>query len=387
IRQAQVEGTVQPDEPTDPAVEYEKATKIFTETHDAYMPAYTALSQMVDGNLDPSSFIGQISGRQQHIFQTVAAIPEAATQWLRDEPEVQRFVGVESDLADIQSNIERSAEIILRLNAVIAAKDHSFLYPELATRRRRIAAIQNDLIALRNQIHDKAGVSSPERKALASQYSALGNPDEAFVARIGETQNGYDDIAKSAQEVDSAIGAAQATAISLRMWSTTAQPALSDEQKKTIASTLDDAAKEAQAIEDELKVVNQDIVLGRDLASVGDEGLAQARDLRHQLTAAQDAEARSMGNNELAQRAMRLADQLDQTDEQISAVVEQALVKAKDQLDTESKNLAEYKTEEAGYEAEAREVGATALGASFKDVKAKFYDVIVRTDVGNVDVA
>ena len=27
------------------------------------------------------------------------------------------------------------------------------------------------------------------------------------------------------------------------------------------------------------------------------------------------------------------------------------------------------------------------LGASFKDVKAKFYDVIVRTDVGNVDVA
>ena len=27
------------------------------------------------------------------------------------------------------------------------------------------------------------------------------------------------------------------------------------------------------------------------------------------------------------------------------------------------------------------------LGASFKDVKAKFYDVIIRTDVGNVDVS
>src|SRR6185312_17406791 len=124
--------------------------------------------EMVDGNLDPSSFVGQIANRQQHIFQTVPAIPEAATQWLRDEPEVQRFVGVESDLADIQSNIERSAEIILRLNAVIAAKDHSFLYPELAARRRRIAAIQADLAVLRNEIHDQAGVASPERKALAS---------------------------------------------------------------------------------------------------------------------------------------------------------------------------------------------------------------------------
>src|SRR5205814_658246 len=41
----------------------------------------------------------------------------------------------------------------------------------------------------------------------------------------------------------------------------------------------------------------------------------------------------------------------------------------------------------AGYEAETRALGAGVLGASFKDVKAKFYDIVIRSDVGNVDVA
>ena len=94
-----------------------------------------------------------------------------------------------------------------------------------------------------------------------------------------------------------------------------------------------------------------------------------------------------MGSNDLAQRAMHLADNLDQIDARIATSVEQALIQAKAQLVVESKNLSDYKEEQAGYEAEAKDVGATALGASFKDVKAKFYDVIVRTDVGNVDVA
>lgn len=387
IRQGQIAGTVNTNEPSDPAVEYDKATKIFTETHDAYLPSYQALSQMVDGSADPAAFVAQVAGRQEHIFQTAPAIPDAAAQWLRDEPAVQEFVGIETDLADIQSNIEQSADIIERLNAVIAAKDHSFLYPDLAARRRRIAAIQSDLVVLRNEIHDQAGVASPERRALASQFTALGNVDQAFVARIGDTQAGYDTIDKSLGEVDQAIDGAQAIAVSLRMYANTAQPPLSDDQKKSLGSSIDDAAKEAQSIEDELAETRRELVLGRDLAPVGDEQLAQARDLRKQLTAAQDNEARSMTSNELAQRAMRLADNLDQIDAQISGSVEQALIQAKAQLAVEEKNLADYKAEEAGYETEARDVGATALGASFKDVKAKFYDVIIRTDVGNVDVA
>lgn len=384
IRQAQVDGTINPNDTGDPATEYDKATKIFTETHDQYMPSYQALSMMVDGNLDPTTFISQIAGRQDHVFSFAAPIPDAAAQWLREEPEVAHFVGVETDLGLTQSHIRESEATIALLEGVIAAKDHSGLYPAIATRRARIEAIQQDLVRIRSAIHDKAGVSSPERKAIESQYLALGNPEQAFTDRVTTSREGFDKIDADAADVDSTIGSAQAMAVALRKY---ANDSLSADQKTKVQTELDSAAQEAQSIEDELASIHAESELGKDLASVGDDGILQARALRKQVTAAQDNEARSMGSNELAQRAMRLADGLDQTDAQMSQIVEQALVEAKNILTVEEKNLADYKAELAGYETEAKAAGATVLGASFKNVKAKFYDVIVRTDVGNVDVA
>jgi len=56
-------------------------------------------------------------------------------------------------------------------------------------------------------------------------------------------------------------------------------------------------------------------------------------------------------------------------------------------LAQEQQNLVAYKAELTEQEAEARSVGSHVLAESFKDVKAKFYDVVVRTDVGVVDVS
>jgi tetratricopeptide (TPR) repeat protein len=384
VRQAQVNGTISTGDVSDPATEYDKAAKIFTETHDVYMPSYQALSQMVDGNLDPASFIAQIAGRQQHVFQLAAPIPEAAAQWLRDEPAVQRFVGVETDLGDVQSDIQETENTIQQLEGVIAAKDHAGLYPAIAGKRARIDAIQQDLVRLRSAIHDKAGVASPERKAMESQYFALGNPEQAFTERVAIAREGFDKIDNDATDIDATIGSAQAMAVAVRKY---ANDVLPSDRRTSVQSQLDDAAKEAQAIEDELAAVHREIDLGKDLASIGDDGIAQARALRKQVTAAQDNEARSMGTNELAQRAMRLADSLDQMDAKMAQTVEQSLEQAKATLADAEKQLAAYKSELAGYDTEAKTDGAGVLAASFKNVKAKFYDVIVRTDVGNVDVA
>src|SRR5690606_34337271 len=68
LRQAQIAGTISTEERTTPPEEYEKAEKLFAETHDAYHPSYMALSRMVDGSLDAASFIDQISGRNTRVF-------------------------------------------------------------------------------------------------------------------------------------------------------------------------------------------------------------------------------------------------------------------------------------------------------------------------------
>ena len=47
----------------------------------------------------------------------------------------------------------------------------------------RIAAIQNDLIGIRSQLHDQAGSSDGNRKALIAQYQTIGDPEQAHGAR------------------------------------------------------------------------------------------------------------------------------------------------------------------------------------------------------------
>ena len=413
IRAAQVEGSANAAD--DPGTEYEKATAVFTETHDAYAPSYAALAGMLDAKVDPAVYLGQLAGRSEHVFQSAAPLPEAAAQMLRDEPEVQRVVGVEADLDGVASDVAQIEATIARLEGVLAANDKSNVYPSLAGRRARIASIQDELLGLRNDLADRElslinsngdlAQLTATRKQLSQQYTSTPDAAKAAADALAAAQAGYDAIDATASDVQAGLGGAQAIAVSLRKYvadpRNTGPLAVSDAVKASTLTELDTDATEAGAIEDELADVRREEQLGRDLAGVGDTGVAAARALRKQVTAAQSAEHRVLAGfasaskdasqssalAALGDRATRIADALDQTDGQIEALVGQGLAQARTLIDGYRTELTAIKKDLADDEAEARVAGGAVLGASLVAVKAKFYDIVVRTDVGNVDVS
>jgi len=409
IRGAQIVGTIDAQQ-DDPAIEYDKAVQVFTETHDLYLPSYTALAQMVESTADPARYLAQIAGRSEHVFQTVAPLPEAAVQYLRDEPEVQRVVEVETDLGEIHANLAETEAAIARLEGVLAAPDKTAVYPALASRRSRIAAIEDDLLEIRSELAEQAlklGASSGElaslsanRKQLVAAYTAMPSAEHAAAERLALAQAQYDAIDGTVAEAEAAIGTTQAIAVALRKYGNDTAD-LPAEQKQPVTGALDDAAREAQAIEDELATVRREIQIGRDLAGIGDPAAPAARAARTQLKAAEDAEhkvlaglaggsrdrAKAQKLAALGDRAARLADQLEATDRQIEAAVAQGLQAVRVTLAQEKATLAAYRAELADAEAEARALGGSVLAASEQTVKAKFYDIVIRTDVGNVDVS
>jgi hypothetical protein len=56
------------------------------------------------------------------------------------------------------------------------------------------------------------------------------------------------------------------------------------------------------------------------------------------------------------------------------------------ELASEKAQLAAYKREYIEYEAESRELGGEVLEANFGHVRDTFYDVLVRSDIGVIDV-
>ena len=410
IRAAQIQGTIDAKEQDDPSTEYDRAVQVFTDTHDQFTPSYAALVQMVGGRTPPEHYLDQIAGRSARVFQTAAPIPEAAVQYLRDEPEVQRVVAVEGDLGEIQTDLAQTEATIARLEGVLAAGDRTAVYPELAHRRGRIAGLEAEVIKIRSDLAERelrlvqssgelTGLSANRRQRVAG-FAAMPDPERTAEAHRLENQAGFDALDQSAQDADGAIGQAEAMAVAMRKY-TVDQPDLPAEQTKHALSELDDAGREAEAIERELAGLHRELQIGRDLAGTGDPSMAAAASVRAQVRFAEDAEHKLLASladrssdrdesrrlSRLAERAAGLAAQLSATERVIDGVVDQGLQQVRGLLAEARAQLAAYRAELAEHEAESRSIGGAALAASFQVVKAKFYDIVIRSDVGNVDVA
>jgi lipopolysaccharide biosynthesis regulator YciM len=408
IRGAQILGTIDAKEQDDPATEYDRAVQVFTETHDMYAPSYTALARLAEAGTPPERYLAQIAGRSEHVFQAAAPLPEAAVQYLRDEAAVQRVVAVEGDLEEIHADLAGTAATVARLEGVLAAGDRGAVYPALAGRRSRIASIEGQLIQLRNDLAEQqlrlvagsgelAALSQNRRQRVAA-FAQIPDPVRAAETHALQNRARYDAIEQTAEEAASAIGATQAIAVALRKYTADTRD-LPAEQTRGVAAGLDAAAREAEAIEDELDRVHRELQIGRDLAAVGDSTAASAAAARAAARSAEDAEHRllaGMANGrgdaarrlaQLGDRAARLADQLAQTSKTIDGVIDQGLQEVRGALAEAKATLATYQAELAQHEAESRSIGGGVLAASLQAVKARFYDIVIRTDVGNVDVA
>ncbi|HEY4058699.1 MAG TPA: tetratricopeptide repeat protein, partial [Kofleriaceae bacterium] len=134
-RVAQVENTLDANA-VDPSVEYAKATEVFTSTHDAYYPSYVALEAMLENkSADPADYLAQLAERETSVFQAVPPIPDAAAQYLREEPETQRIVANQQDLGTIKAHLTEAESTIERLEGVLAANDKSVVYPAMQSKR------------------------------------------------------------------------------------------------------------------------------------------------------------------------------------------------------------------------------------------------------------
>jgi tetratricopeptide (TPR) repeat protein len=400
--------------------EYERAGTIFTSTHATYVAPHDELGKIIAASDDPQVFMAQITGRSSETFQTNATMPEIAAAWIREEPDVNRVMTIESDLGDIQAEINDAERTIERLDAALTTPNRVNIFPSLATKRSRSTELAEEILGWRIRLADeerklagKAGGGAladldrliATRQALVEQLAALPDADVAYGQRVERARAQYDRLDQQAAEIQVAIDTTAATVVAIdKFLKESAEPndptakAAWATQKLEAQKVITELTLEIDAMHLELAQIRREVVLGRDEAGTGDETAIRGRALRAQLRAALAAEhvaaARLTGGSD---RGAKLADlirrgdgvmaQLDGIERAIDDVVEVALEEVKDTLVREKAELASYRREFLLYEAESRALGGTVLGEAFRSVKSKFYEVLVRTDVGVVDVS
>ena len=98
-----------------------------------------------------------------------------------------------------------------------------------------------------------------------------------------------------------------------------------------------------------------------------------------------------MGNDaeleQLFARIARVESQLGERDVAVEAVVNERTADMKRIVDEESGKLAGYRDQMAALSTESEDVVGGVAYASFEAVRHRFYDLVLRSDVGRIDVA
>jgi tetratricopeptide (TPR) repeat protein len=391
-----------------PEIEYDKARALFLATHDLYAPSYDELDRLLAAKEDATQFLAQITGRSSRTFQVNSAMPEVAAAWVREEPEVQRVVSVETDLAQIEGNVREAELNIERLEGLLTAPRRGNVYPPLVERRNRLIEIQEALIPARSELADKqrALATSPaveaataRRVAVAKQLAQLPNAELAYADRLSKAQDEFGHFDESLVEIDLVLDSSEAMSVALRKFGKDTK--LSPEQQGAIDRTLGEVGPEVEALRTEMAEVRREAVLGRDLAGTGDEVAVQAVALRRAMRQAQDEEQRAlaaaMSGSRDAKQSQKLAAVADaaaltaaeteRIDAAIDGLVDEGLKEVRVSLEEERKSLAEYKAEFTSVEAESHALGGSVLEGTFANVRERLHSVVIRTDVGVIDVA
>ncbi len=399
--------------------EYVKAIRTFEKTREAFDEPYQELVKAIEAQQDPSVYLAQITGRTSEAFDVQSTLPETAAAWIREQPEVQRVVGIETDLAQISDEIGEAERTIGRLEHAISSPSRVHIFPTLADKRTRSTEILEELFRLRQEIaqHERGLVgkyATPTEKAelqrlqsrraeVAAQLAELPNAGSPYGQRVELAKEQFDQLDQRAAEIRTVIDTTMATIIALEKY-------MNDEDEeglsKSEASAYRDNITELQAellqLQRELEDVRREMVLARDLAGTGDEVADRAVGLRAALRQALDDEHRYMTQifaraggrdrtkadqiTSLTRTANAITVTLDQSNEKIDKIVDLALADVRGDLEEEKAKLAAYKREFITYEGESRELGGAILASSFGEVKDKFYDIIVRSDIGIIDV-
>jgi len=399
--------------------QYDKAVEVFDFTRENFRESHEKLKALIAEQTDASGFLEQITGRSSETFDVASTLPEVAAAWLRQQPDVSRVVNIETDLGQIEGEIEEAEKTIARLEAAINTPSRVNIFPSLAKKRFRSTEILEETFTLRAELsnHESALTGKyanaseksqletlrAARNAITKALAELPDGDVTESERVGKARGRFTQLSERAAEVSTIVDVTEAQLVALEKYVKDQGSDLKAEEVTKINVEMKTMRADVNEMRAELAAIRSDSTLAKDRAGTGDQAAQTRKRLRKDLRAALDTEhdfmkrmtgkmkssdqSKMQSITRLTAQARKATAGLDNINTTIDGIVDEALGEVRGALAEEKAQLGAYKQEFTNYEIESRELGGEVLALSFQNVSNKFYDILIRSDVGIVDVA
>ena len=366
---------------------------------------------------DPRYF-DSLVGKGMEKFDISVLIPKIAVKWVKADPEVARVVALTEDVGELQRGIKDSEQTLSRLEMAVGGQLKVGIFPDLAVIRTRTSEVLNQLVEIRRRFVDKmrvltAGSLAGDEKARLEQIAVERMTAEKELENLPMTATGLQDREKKsraaldaldgqASELNVLVQGMEAELVAIEQYfirsradqkikpKDLVQPVAGMREAITelrssndrIRNNISEAAREAQ-----VAVATGDSERGAIAVLIDSQrkerGLFQS--VRPRLSAGAQRDFDSTAA--ILERADAVQAQLAQVDSRIDGVAQRRLGELKNQLAAEKRELAAANAKLGGIVAESQNLGGGLAFAMLSKVTDRFYDLLVQSDVGLVDVA
>jgi tetratricopeptide (TPR) repeat protein len=394
------------------------ASDTFSKVRDEFEPIHRQLNQVIVRSQTDPAYFDNLIGKSLDKFDIGAFVPPTAAKWVKAEPDVARMMVLASDMGDMQRDLAESQKLLDRIQHVMNGKGRVGIFPDLASHRTKSTEIMNQLVGTRQKFAVKIRqmiepLLSPEdkrqldqlgmeRDGLEKQLSGMPTTDEGVLAHERTMKEQFADIDKQASELNVQIQAMEAELVAIENYYRVSR----SEQKirpEDIRGPVHDmraTIEELRGMHDKLREAIADA--RRDATAAGGIGEVERETtrklsdtLQRELAIEKPAIARLTGSDRLlAERMVDLLGRCDAIDGQLRSFDQRVDTQVSNRLELVNQYLAAGKEELASASEklgsimeQSKSMGGGLAQAMFTKVADKFYDLVVRSDVGIIDVS
>ncbi|MFI5307270.1 MAG: tetratricopeptide repeat protein [Polyangiales bacterium] len=387
---------------------FKGATGVFEGVSAQFGPIRDELDAVLAQHEDVSAYFGQLVRDNLEAFDARSFLPPAALRWASVEGDMQRALDALSDLSRARRLVGETESIVARLNAALASPAPVNVFRDLRSDREQSTTLHNQLARARKDLatldqastqrYGSAELDQVRSRRLELERSLLGAPtgQSDLEKRTQIALKQYDDLAKELNQLSlSLLGMEARITATDRFMSDTAK----GRETQAMEAVRTELSTQKSAISDyrkRIKDIGLQIETGRMQVGVGDQDSLREESLRKEYASLVERERQiltSLGArpdpqiDAAFQRLAVVEGTLDQHDRDVDAIVTERVTEMRTVLGEEGAKLTGYRTQLTGLESQSEEVvGGIAL-LNFRTVRQRFYDLVLRADVGIVDVS
>jgi tetratricopeptide (TPR) repeat protein len=394
------------------------ASDTFSKVRDEFEPIHRQLNQVIVRSQTDPAYFDTLIGKSLDKFDIGAFVPAAAAKWVKAEPEVARMMVLATDMGDMQRDLVESQKLLERIQTVMNGRGRVGIFPDLASQRTKSVEMMNQLVGTRQKFAGKiraiiGPVLTPdeskeldriaiERDGVERQLSVMPTTDEGVLAHERAMKERFAEIDRQASELNVEIQAMEAQLIAIENYYR-----VSRSEQKIRPEDIRQPVREMRTTIEELRGIHEKLREAiadarRDATAAGGIGDVERETtkklnetLQRELALEKRVIGRLSGNDrvqvermiDLLGRCDAIETQLYAFDKRIDAQVTNRLTIVNQYLTAGKEELGRASDKLGSIMEASKSMGGGLAQAMFTKVADKFYDLVVRSDVGIIDVS